>query len=92
MAEFKLSEEEGKAYHKWVNEHIEKHHGGKEPYGGAIGGNYSFIVTNTSLGQIVHTYCSFCKSKVLGTEASNRLHDKTNTDIYQGCLTNFDDW
>ena len=86
MAKFELDPDELKKSNEWLEKHLAEKHGGKQPYAGAIGGNFSYIVTYTSLGQIVHIYCSICRSKSNPTERSG------DRKMYEECLTNFDDW
>ena len=82
MAEFKLDPGERETMQKWVKDHEARQHGGQTPYGGAIGGVYSYVVTYTGLGMIVHLYCGICQR---GIESGS---DRKG----QVCLTNFEDW
>lgn len=82
MAEFKLDPEENKRMRAWVKAHEAEHHGGETPYAGAIGGNYSYVVTYTGLGMITHIYCGTCQRGIESGAAPKG----------QCCLTDFDDW
>ena len=59
---FELTDGESKKADEWVAGHNERHHQGKHPYGGAIGGTISFTFTPTSLGIITSVQC-FCKKE-----------------------------
>jgi len=83
MATFELDKDEQKKCDWWLGAHLQEAHDGKYPYAGAIGGMYSFILTDTSLGQIVSIQCAFCKDK----EAPR---DSARSGNYT--LTDFSNW
>ncbi len=51
---------ERKELEAWDKAHLADAHDGKEPYSGAIGGRLTFMVTGTSLGEIVKVRCCLC--------------------------------
>lgn len=57
---FELSEDERSRFREWNQGHLKNRHGGKEPYGGAIGGRLTFMITGTSIGQILSVKCASC--------------------------------
>lgn len=77
---FELDNDESARFKVWDDEHLRMYHNGNEPYAGAIGGRVSFVVTGTSLGQILSAKCNSC-------EAKNRPLRE-----YSFCLTDFNDW
>ena len=77
---FELDEDERTKLDVWDEAHLTEHHGGEEPYCGAIGGRVVFTITNTSIGTILGVYCCTCRSK-----------GKTREE-YSECLTDFSDW
>ena len=76
MAYVVLDDEEQKRLNDWYEKHNEHHHGGKIPYGGAIGGAITLMVTQTGLGSVLKVRCGHCKDKDFGT----------------GDLTDYDCW
>ncbi len=80
MAKLTLDDGERARYKLWHQMHLNAHHDGEEPYGGAIGGNISFTITGTSLGQILGVVCVPCRT---------RQKDRV---VYYQCLTDFDEW
>lgn len=77
---FELDKGERARFDLWNTMHLETLHHGQEPYGGAIGGRISFIITGTSIGQILGVECCSCKSTGKPRE------------VYSECLTDFSDW
>ena len=77
MADFKLDEGEAERFVAWNKEHLEKFHGGVEPYSGAIGGRVTFLVTNTSIGQFLAAKCGF----VLGDPEHDNPVNLTDFDL-----------
>jgi len=77
---YKVTPTEIKEYQKWMREHHEKHHSGKIPYAGAIGGAYTMTFTGTSIGMMTGVECGLCAAK--GLDRSEYSH----------CLTDFSDW
>lgn len=61
MATFKLDPDESKRFKEWNKQHLRDYHNGKEPHGGAIGGRVSFVITGTSIGELVSARCSACR-------------------------------
>ena len=58
---FDITEEESKAIHEWKTNHNEYFHNGRMR-GGAIGGNYTYHFTPTSIGVIGSICCTSCKN------------------------------
>lgn len=77
---FHVSQKEIAEYYRWSREHHEKHHGGKYPYCGAVGGQMTFTFVSTGLGQIAGVECNVCHAKGM---------DKLD---YMNCITDFEDW
>jgi hypothetical protein len=77
---FELDKDERARFDAWDKQHVIKHHGDKEPYCGAIGGRVSFVITNTSMGQILGAQCGVCLQK-----------GKPREDFHV-TLTDFSDW
>lgn len=57
---YTFSEIEKKNVLKWKRDHLRERHNGKEPYGGAIGGMWSFIFTPTSIATMIVVRCNHC--------------------------------
>ena len=55
---FEISEEEFEAIHAWKVAHENEKHGGYPCYSGAIGGQYDYIFTPTSIGDIGEIRCT----------------------------------
>lgn len=58
-----LGEGELRKLAEWRDAHLAEHHGGVEPYGGAIGGRLTFEITETSIGEMVAVRCNACRDK-----------------------------
>ena len=55
---FEISKEEFDAIHAWKVAHENEKHGGYPCYSGAIGGQYDYIFTPTSIGDIGEIRCT----------------------------------
>ena len=55
---FEISKEEFDAIHAWKVAHENEKHGGYPCYSGAIGGQYDYIFTPTSIGEICEIKCT----------------------------------
>ncbi len=77
---FELDASERLEFDEWNAAHLAEHHGGREPYSGAIGGRVTFRVTPTSIGQILSVECSTC--------ALRQMPRETHTQ----CITDFSTW
>ena len=75
---FELDESESQRADIWCEVHEKEHHAGKTPYGGAIGGVYSYVVTSTSVGMFVRIECNICRRKTPPIQHSFDLTDVTD--------------
>ena len=55
---FEISKEEFDAIHAWKVAHENEKHGGYPCYSGAIGGQYDYIFTPTSIGDVGEIRCT----------------------------------
>ena len=55
---FEISKEEFDAIHAWKVAHENEKHGGYPCYSGAIGGQYDYIFTPTSIGEVGEIKCT----------------------------------
>ena len=60
---FKVDEDKWKAIHTWQKRHLLEHHGydGSKPYGGAIGGSWTYEFVPTSIGTAGSCICDVCR-------------------------------
>lgn len=67
MANLTFTDIEREKFKVWNAQHLADHHGGNEPYSGAIGGRISYTLCFTSIGEVVKATCAFCKDHEYGT-------------------------
>ena len=61
-----LTQEEYDKYVKWC------HEVGADGYSGAIGGDTTFHITPTSIGEVITVSCRKCKTDIYGTPITRR--------------------
>lgn len=80
MPTLAFTEDEQKRLQEWDEEHLKSHHGGREPYGGAIGGRITYSVTYTGLGIVFKVKCGSCVAS-----------DKPK-EVYEKDLSDYNSW
>lgn len=78
MATFQLDKDEETRFSEWNEIHLKNHHGGKEPYGGAIGGRLRWTFSPTTIGTITKVTCTMCL--------------KHHENVHTADLTDYDLW
>lgn len=79
---FSLSKEEIKSALDWQSRHDKEEHSNPLGYHGAIGGQYSFTFTPTSIGTTGICFCSTCKRRALEAGSKNGTFDLNEYNKY----------